>query len=127
MRTFGKPVLSLKDFIHRAKVKAIYRDFFREVRNLDGSVQIELKNAIRKEFKKNIEEKNKETIKASLVEATQQFQILQSYVRTSSKKLNLDISNINGALPTESWVGSGEEYDIRGRLGSQWPWNDSKK
>jgi t-SNARE complex subunit (syntaxin) len=118
-----KPVLSLKDFIHRAKVKAQYRDFFREVRHLDKSVQVELKNHIRKEFKKNLEETNKETIKSLLIEATQQLQILQSYVRTSSKKLNMDPSMISGTMSTESWVGSGEEYDIRGRMGTEWPWS----
>lgn len=116
----GGGALGLRDFIHRSKVLTQYRQFMRELVGIDPATASELRAQIRDAFEKNRHEKNLANRKAALAEGTRQLQFLRTYVGTARRA-----QEAAGMAPGESWVGSGETWDVRGRIGEGWAWSSS--
>lgn len=115
--------LSLRDFMHRAKVLKSYRDFMRELKGVDAQVQAELRGQIRAKYRASMLEKNRATINARLTDATRELQMLRQYIGGARLKA-ADAAAAAGAPtgPDGTWVGTGDADDIKGRVGESWPW-----
>ena len=119
-RLRGGAALGLRDFIHRSRVLSQYRMFMRELVGIEAGTAAELRAQIREAFEKNRDEKNLANRKAALAEGTRQLQFLRTYVGTARRA-----QEAAGMAPGESWVGSGETWDVRGRIGEGWAWSPS--
>lgn len=109
-------MLTLQDFIHRSKVLKLYRDFHRELEGLDSTAKQDMQQRIREGFRKHKGEVNKANRKSQLADGVRELQFLRSYASTARRAKE-------AAGPgAQSWVGSGDEHDIKGRLGEGWPW-----
>ena len=108
--------LTLRDFIHRSKVLTQYRVFMRETVGLDSHVRKELRDQIRNEFKSKANETNRANMKAHLMEGERQLQFLRIYRGTAKQVPNQG--------EEQTWVGTVDADDIKGRIGTGWPWND---
>ena len=115
-----KATLSLRDFIHRSTVLTLYRDFMRELRGLDPVVLQEMRSEIRREFAKNKNETSKAARKSCLQEGNRQLQFLRTYAGTARRAR--EVAGVNEG--ENSWVGSGESWDVKGRIGEGWAWDD---
>lgn len=105
---------TLKDFIRREKVIAMYRCYLRKVYNIDESVysndlKKSLQDEIRSEFKKNGLLSDPRLIKSALIEGQRNLQKLDGYVLKRNDETPL-------AVITDD--------DIKGRVGEGWPWNN---
>ncbi len=115
-RLQGTP--SLRDFLHRSKVLSQYRTFLRELVGLDKTTATEIRVQIREAYEMQRSEKNLANRKAALQEGARQLQFLRTYVGTTRRA-----QEAAGMAPGESWVGTGEAWDVRGRIGEGWAWS----
>jgi hypothetical protein len=117
-RRAAGPALGLRDFIHRSRVLALYRSFMRELVGLDPAAGAEMRARVREGFVKHAAETNKAAQKALLADGARELQFVRTYVGTARRA-----RAAAGVQSDEaSWVGTGESYDIRGRIGADWPW-----
>lgn len=124
-RRLPKDALSLRDFLHKSQVLKQYRAFLRELQGLDPTTVAELHKQIKDAYRENANERNRANMKALLAEGERQLVFVRSYIGTARK---VDPATIGKTDPT--WVGTGDDDDIRGRIGEGWPWggdeNDEK-
>ena len=114
--------LSLRDFLHKSKVLNQYRAFFRETTAMDATAAQELRRQIRAEYKLHKGEASAAQRRALLNEGTRQLQSLRKY---SGASLQAKKAAGGDSLPADTWVGTGEAFDIRGRIGVGFPWSSS--
>jgi hypothetical protein len=101
--------LSLREFVHRAKVLGMFRDFQRQLLGLDPAVAIELRAQVREGFRKHAGEKDRGNIKTAMMEGSRQLVFLRTYAGTSRWT--------KAGQVEDSWVGTGDPDDVKGRLG----------
>lgn len=111
-RRLPKNALSFKQFILRGRVLGQYRDFMRALRHAPQDAAVDLRCQVRDSFRRNANERDGAAIKALLAEGKRQLAFAKSFA-----------ANSRDAVPGESWVGTGEQWDVRGRVGSRWPWS----
>ncbi|RYG40165.1 hypothetical protein EON68_04560, partial [archaeon] len=128
VRTSLRGALGLRDWMHRAAVLSQYRALLRAAASAPApSTRAELTAHVKSNFRSAAARVGPSALdrKAALAEGAKQLTLLRSYVGTS-KVGEVAAAAAGGAVPalddTNSWVGTGEEYDIRGRVGSKWPW-----
>ena len=130
-----KGSLGLREFMHRSRVLSQYREFMRELKGMEATAAHELRVQVRTGFDKGKAERNVGNQKAMLLDGTRQLQFLRTYAGTARKPAAADgplspsfstpPSGTGGGSSSSpgSWVGTGEEWDVRGRLGEAWPWS----
>ncbi len=69
----------------------------------------DLRRQVREAFKKHSSERNAATIKSLLGEGKKQLVYARSFASP-------------GEGLADTWVGTGEVWDVRGRVGKDWPW-----
>mmetsp|Transcript_6549 Transcript_6549/g.9536 ORF Transcript_6549/g.9536 Transcript_6549/m.9536 type:complete len:182 (+) Transcript_6549:98-643(+) len=111
-----KPVPSLKDFMHQKKVIGQYRDYLRAIAVIPDPLSREqaLKE-VRDSFRVHINESDPISINMAVKEGDaklKQFRTMVGY------------ENATAADDPESWLNIDDDDDQRGRVGSQWPWDD---
>ena len=104
------PMLGLRDFMHRSRVLSLYRAFMRELHGVDTNAVVEMRRSVREAFRRNAGDRAGS--KGHLAEGERQLQFVKSYVSTARV----------GVQMGSSWVGTGEAFDQKGRLGDGWPW-----
>jgi len=102
--------MNLRDFMNRSRVLSLYRSYMRELYGIDTRAVAELKRTVRDTFKRHASDRA--GARGHLAEGERQLQFVKSYVSTARA----------GSPQGENWVGTGEAYDIRGRVGSGWAW-----
>jgi hypothetical protein len=111
--------MSFGAFVLRARVLSQYRDFMRALARAPAPANEDLKKQVRHAFRNHSTERNTATIKQLLAEGTKQLAFARAFA-----------SSANGGVPSDSggsWVGTGEVWDVRGRVGTDWPWGGSEK
>jgi hypothetical protein len=123
-RVLPRGALGLRDFLHRSRVLAQYREFMRELRCLgpDSTAAKEMREQIREGFAKYAGERNRASQRQLLADGARQLQFLRSYVSTAQRAQRA--AGVE-ALP-DTWVGSGDGWDIRGRIGEGWAWEEPR-
>ena len=116
-RRLPKNLLSFKAFVLRGRVISQYREFMRALRQAPESTGDELRGQVRGAFRQHQHERDSATIKALLAEGKKQLVFAKSLAASSAYGSQAGISD-DGS----SWVGTGEHWDVRGRVGTQWPW-----
>lgn len=104
--------LSLREFVHRAKVLGMFRDFQRQLQGLDPAVATELRAQVREGFRKHAGEMDRGNIKAAMMEGSRQLVFLRTYAGTA-RWTKGGAAGGGG----DSWVGTGDPDDVKGRLG----------
>jgi hypothetical protein len=105
-----KKMLSLRDFMQRSRVLSQYRAFLRELHGLDSAAAKEMRAQVGAAFRERAGDRS--GARAHLAEGERQLQFVKSYCSTARA----------GAAMGSSWVGTGDAFDQKGRLGSGWPW-----
>ena len=109
--------LTLQDFLHRSRVLGLYRTFLRELRGLDEAAAREARTRIREGFMRHRGERDRSALRALLADGERELQFVRTYAGTARRASSAD----SDAAPS-SWVGTGEAWDVRGRVGSGWAW-----
>ena len=110
-----KQALSLRDFMNRSRVLSLYRAYMRELHGIDTRAIVELKKTVRDTFKRHASDRA--GARGHLAEGERQLQFVKSYVSTARSGVEAKDGD---------WVGTGEAYDIKGRVGSGWAWDRGK-
>jgi hypothetical protein len=105
--------LSFKQFILRGRVLGQYREFMRALKHAPADTAVELRLQVRDSFRQHAHERDGPTIKALLAEGKRKLTFAKTFAVASSR-----INAVSG----DSWVGTGEQWDVRGRVGARWPW-----
>ena len=106
----SRPALSLRDFMQRSRVLSLYRAFLRELHGIDTAAVADMRRQISEAFRRNAGDRA--GARGHLAEGERQLQFVKSYVSTARA----------GAEMGSTWVGTGEAFDQKGRLGAGWPW-----
>ncbi len=112
--------LSLRDFVHKSKVLSQYRSFLRELRHVDAALRQDLRTQVRTAYRAKVSEASAPARRALLADGQRQLQDLQKY--TGVARTAREAAGGVDKLPANTWVGTGEAYDIRGRVGEGFPW-----
>eukprot|EP00579_Thalassiosira_antarctica_P032821 CAMPEP_0201994706 /NCGR_PEP_ID=MMETSP0905-20130828/2453_1 /ASSEMBLY_ACC=CAM_ASM_000554 /TAXON_ID=420261 /ORGANISM="Thalassiosira antarctica, Strain CCMP982" /LENGTH=224 /DNA_ID=CAMNT_0048549727 /DNA_START=9 /DNA_END=683 /DNA_ORIENTATION=+ len=120
----SKPIPSLADFMHRAKVMKQYRNFVRVAKFVDGTDRSnnntsgecraaleEVKLSYKLGMKKDIDALSKNM---AYSEGERRLRELEAAVGYSANK--------EQSYDADSWINIQDEEDPRGRVGVQWPW-----
>jgi hypothetical protein len=110
----GKPLLSLRDFMNRSRVLSQYRAYLRELRGIDSAAAVDMRRAIGAAFRQRASDRA--GARGHLAEGERQLQFVKSYASTARA----------GVAMGSSWVGTGEAFDQKGRLGDGWPWGQAR-
>jgi hypothetical protein len=113
-RRLPPDALSFSKFVLRRRVLAQYRDFLRAL----VSAPDDLRQQVRIAFRERSSESSAATIKQHLAEGAKQLNFARSFAATNRV-------GAEGVRGTETWVGTGEAWDVRGRVGTHWPWSSS--
>lgn len=105
--------LSLRDFINRSRVLTQYRSFLRELRGVEKGASRDLLTQVRDSFKRDKGERDRARCRALMAEGEKQLVLLRTYAGST---------RTTPADTPATWVGTGDATDIRGRVGSGWPW-----
>ena len=118
-RRLPSNALSFKQFMLRGRVITQYRAFMRAISRAPVAARTGLRQEVRDEFRKHVQERNSADIKALLAEGKKQLVFAETLATTANR------ASIGSASLGESWVGTGEAWDVRGRVGVHWPWGSS--
>ena len=117
-RALPPVTLDLRDFQHRLRVRAQFRSFLRELRGLDVAPAMELRQRIRAEYAAKRGEQQRVVQRQHLAEGERQLMILRTFVGTARRSSVM----FEPHESESSWVGTGDSWDVRGRVGDEWPW-----
>jgi hypothetical protein len=127
-------MLSLRDFTVRAQVLGLYRRYIRVVKTLPSHAQTSAREHIRQAFRQHgtlsqprspISIADKRSL---LSEGEKQLKYLSSYVSTAADNAMFGNSTVDipNTLPQTGVHApdsdGGVKDDVRGRIGSEWPW-----
>ena len=122
-RALPTTALTLRDFLHRSRVLGLYRTFLRELRGVDAAAALELRQRIRDGFDRPSGERSRPALRALLADGERELQFVRTYVGTARRAHAPAGEGVDASAgEPESWVGTGEEWDVRGRVGSGWAW-----
>jgi hypothetical protein len=96
-------VLSLNEFLQRSKVLVLYRQMMRTSRKIDGGN--ELANQIRRSFKENANENDKDKIRTYMAHGLMQLKQLES--------MSITLATDYQESPSEAAPSD---------VGKEWPW-----
>ncbi len=106
-----KDTLPLKEFMRRAQVLNLYRAMNRAARRVsDANLRQSLCTEIRNSFRQNQQLRDSMSLKSTLIDANRQLKQLRTMGEQS-------VANGPG-----TWLGESTEDDVRGRVGTGWPW-----
>ena len=112
--------LPLHVFIKRQQVLRLYRQLLKTARGIeDEQLRASLREEVRIEFKNSKSLVDKVAIKTAIIQAQKSLTQLEDL---SSRKSTASSGNTSKAKVTGSWLDSSESGDIRGRVGTGWPW-----
>ena len=103
-------LLSLRDFMQRSRVLSQYRAFLRELHGLDSSAARDMRAQVGAAFRSRAGDRA--GARAHLAEGERQLAFVKSYCSTA--RAGVEMGSI--------WVGTGDAFDQKGRLGDGWPW-----
>lgn len=110
-------------FVRRQQVLRLYRALQRGTNDLeDATLVASLREQIRFEFKNNSKITDNVALRTLIQDGQRQLTKLQSM----SKKVASATNNSSfGVKPkaSDSWIDQQDADDVRGRVGTNWPWN----
>jgi hypothetical protein len=117
--TEKQDIPSFQEFIHRQQVISQYRGFLKAIRTIDDSnSQIGMRNEVRTGFKSLMNEEDKLAITMAMKDGERrlkEFKSMVGYIDEKDKNIDSD---------PDSWLNIDDKDDPRGRVGTNWPWND---
>jgi hypothetical protein len=114
-------VLPLKVFIRRQQVLNLYRTLVREGKRADLHLGgNDIVKQIKEEFNNNRGVTNASLISSLIVDGSRQVEALRAIGKGAG-----GTGTGTGAeeYDSSSWINSGDDDDVRGRVGEQWPWS----
>lgn len=116
------PTLPLRVFIRRQQVLHLYRNLLKAAKRVDdASLRDSLHLEIRNEFVHSKDLKDNSAIKTALVTGQRSLGRLEdlcSSSKASTAKNGKHVSDRN----SNSWMNTSDDSDVRGRVGTGWPW-----
>jgi hypothetical protein len=111
-----KDVPSMAEFVHKRTVLRQYRHFLKTVGKIPTvQDQVAAQEEIRLRFRQLQTETDTLTIQMALKEGERRLQQVSSLVGYAP-----------AAADKDSWINTQDPEDPRGRVGTLWPWQDSK-
>lgn len=104
-----RDTLPLHVFIRKRQVLDLYRKSLRAAKRANPShVREVLLSEVKREYRNGASINDAMTIKTLIVQG----------------KRNLDtLQGMSAEAPADSWLSTQDEEDVRGRVGTKWPWN----
>uniref|UniRef100_A0AAV1VN84 Complex 1 LYR protein domain-containing protein n=1 Tax=Peronospora matthiolae TaxID=2874970 RepID=A0AAV1VN84_9STRA len=143
-RALGPEIKSLQFFLNRTAVLKLYREFLRISKPLATEVQLDVRRQIRAGFDACRDEEDEQHVSLLLRQARDQMKMVSDSVDTAMAQQRderireggdaVAAKQKGGAAETvtsDMWVelssekGDGTE-DVKGRVGSGWPWKSGK-
>jgi hypothetical protein len=127
-----KDILPLKAFMRRQQVLSLYRRLLRACRLAEfssgGGTGGDLHVQVKREFNIHSNIQDWGIVSSLLVEGTRQADLLESlsrhsYDQTQSEQTQMQVAGDD--VRNGNWLGSGDDDDIRGRVGVEWPWEQT--
>jgi len=144
MSKFRKDILPLHVFIRRRQILSSYRNLLKATRPCeDPDLRKDVFNQIRTEFQRNKDLQDKVVIKQCIQQASRSLKQVEEICNrqkhspvaattrtTSPKKNDSPVITTTSNKPVErsppddpsSWINVKDNIDVRGRVGSGWPW-----
>jgi Complex 1 protein (LYR family) len=133
----GSHIPSLSEFLHQQKVKSQYRQFLRAIRQRfpEKEDRNDAYNEVQSRYRQFQNETDPLIIRMAFQEGQRQ---VASLLPTSLSPLTLiENANNNGnhdnnndddddKNSSDSWMNTKDSEDPRGRIGLQWPWEQTK-
>ena len=114
-------VMSYPAFMQRQRVLRLYRSMLQAVKLLErDDIKSDLTNQIQREFRINIKVKDPVSVRSLMSEGSRQLEILKD-MGTASKSDLPSMHQIDSSVT--SWLDSSTEDDVKGRIGTGWPWD----
>ena len=119
--------LSLKEFLQRQRVLRLYRNLLKSASHPTDRTSFE---AVRTAFRTHASNSDPASIRALMADGTKALEMLHNQRATNSFSERIKPPHTSEkALSTpedseDSWLhsGSGDDEDVRGRVGTGWPW-----
>ena len=110
---------SMKEFVHKRTVLHLYRDLLKCVQRMgddgDESYRREAWKEVREQFQRHSYETDPVTIQMALREGERRLSQLRSLVGYTKP-------SADGTDDEDSWLNIKDPDDVRGRVGTDWPW-----
>lgn len=112
-RSLPSSVPSLKEFVHKAQVLKLYRDFLRAIRLIEGTKdRNHAYETVNAEFRRHATHTSGLATQMAVTEGGRKLKEVQSMVGYRAK-----------AEEDDSWLYTTDPSDVRGRVGEDWPWS----
>ncbi|KAL3658128.1 hypothetical protein V7S43_016971 [Phytophthora oleae] len=140
-RALGPEVKSLQYFLNRTAVLNQYREFLRTTKPLASDVRLDVRRQIRAGFDACRFEEDERRVSLLLRQARDQMKMVSDLVDTavaqqrSGDEHDWKKGEWNAADTTDTWMDAASEdkadnkdgkEDVKGRVGTGWPWKSSK-
>lgn len=129
-RALGHDIKSLQYFINRTKVLQQFREFLRISKPLPIDVRLNVRHKVRAGFEACRHEKDERRLGVLLRQGREQLKIVSELVDTAQAKHNTESDSekenshsTKMDLPPDTSDG---KDDVKGRLGTGWPWVNRK-
>ncbi|CAH0519315.1 unnamed protein product [Peronospora belbahrii] len=143
----GPEIKSLQYFLNRTAVLTQYRDLLRTTKPLTVDVRLDLRRQIRAGFDAYRNEKDEQRVRLLLQQAREQMKMVSDLVELAAARQRVPVIECDWkkderitftqksvAVSTDTkdkWMDaslerSDGEEDVKGRLGTGWPWSSSK-
>lgn len=126
-----KDIPSFQQFMHRQQVIQQYRDFFKAIRtinddNNNNNTRKSMENEVRISYKRLIGEQDSLAISMAVKEGERRLKEFKSMV--GYVDVNKSQKSKNGSSDdADSWLNIDDKDDPRGRVGTNWPWDENRK
>ncbi|KAG1686967.1 hypothetical protein DVH05_005794 [Phytophthora capsici] len=140
-RALGPEVKSLQYFLNRTAVLNQYREFLRTTKPLATDVRLDVRRQIRAGFDACRFEQDERRVSLLLRQARDQMKMVSDLVDTAVAQQRSDKAHDwkkgewNAPKPEDTWMdapsedkGGGKDgkEDVKGRVGTGWPWKSGK-
>mmetsp|Transcript_16160 Transcript_16160/g.23012 ORF Transcript_16160/g.23012 Transcript_16160/m.23012 type:complete len:171 (+) Transcript_16160:107-619(+) len=116
-RRVGQTLPSLKEFVHKQAVIRQYRTFLRVIAMIsDSSARLQANEEVKQTFRRHACETDEVSISMTVKEGEKKLKQLKSMVGYVEKTVLAD---------SDSWLNIKDTEDPRGRVGLNWPWENS--
>ena len=91
----------------------------RALKHTSGTATDDIRRQVRETFRRHAREHDATAIKALLAEGKKQLVFVKGVALSAAGHPGTGTDAGAG----DSWVGTGEKWDLRGRVGTSWPWS----
>ena len=131
----GSHIPSLSEFLHQQKVKSQYRQFLRAIRQRfpEKEDRNDANHEVQSRYRQFQNETDPLIIRMAFQEGQRQVASLLptslsplTMLKNNNNDNNNDDDDDNDKNSSDSWMNTKDSEDPRGRIGLQWPWEQTK-